>query len=48
MHPASAVTKEKQKSIIWAANGYLQKFNVDKESRFDVITIIKTVRSISD
>ena len=45
MHPASAVTKEKQKSIIWAANGYLQKFNVDKESRFDVITIIKTGES---
>ena len=45
MHPASAVTREKQKSIIWAANGYLQKFNVDKESRFDVITIIKTGES---
>ena len=45
MHPASAVTKEKQKSIIWAANGYLQKFNVDKEGRFDVITIIKTGES---
>jgi len=41
MHPVTAVTKEKQRSIIWAANGYLQKFNVDKESRFDVITIIK-------
>jgi len=45
MHPASAVTKEKQKSIIRAANGYLQKFNVDKEGRFDVITIIKTGES---
>jgi putative endonuclease len=45
MHPASAVTKDKQKSIIWAANGYLQKFNVDKEGRFDVITIIKTGES---
>jgi putative endonuclease len=45
MHPASAVTREKQKSIIWAANGYLQKFKVDKEGRFDVITIIKTGES---
>jgi len=45
MHTASAVTREKQKSIIWAANGYLQKFNVDKEGRFDVITIIKTGES---
>ena len=41
MHPVTAVTNEKQKSIIYAADGYLQKFNIDKESRFDVITIIK-------
>ena len=41
IHPVTAVTNEKQKSIIWAANGYLQKFHVDKESRFDIITIIK-------
>lgn len=40
MHPVTAVTKEKQKSIIRAADGYLQKFKIDKESRFDVITII--------
>ena len=37
---SSAVTTDKQKSIILAANGYLQKFNVDNESRFDVLTII--------
>jgi putative endonuclease len=42
MHPVTAVTTEKQKSIIFAADGYLKKFNVDKESRFDIITIIKT------
>jgi putative endonuclease len=41
MHPLTAVTAEKQKSIIWAADGYLKKYNVDKESRFDIITIIK-------
>ena len=41
MHPVTAVTTEKQKSIIRAADGYLKKFNIDKESRFDVITIIK-------
>ena len=45
MHPVTAVTKEKQKSKIWAANGYLQKFNIDKEGRFDIITVIKTVDS---
>jgi putative endonuclease len=37
--PAS-VPNEKQKSIIYAADGYLKKFNVDKEGRFDVLTII--------
>jgi len=41
MHPVTAITKEKQKSIIWAAEGYIKKLNIDKESRFDVITIIK-------
>ena len=41
MHPVTAVTKEKQKSIIFAADGYIKKFNIDKEGRFDVITIIK-------
>ena len=41
MHPVTAVTKDKQRTIIWAANGYLQKFGIDKESRFDVVTVIK-------
>jgi putative endonuclease len=45
MHPLTAVTNEKQKSIIVAANGYLQKFKIDKESRFDVITVIKKADS---
>jgi putative endonuclease len=41
MHPVSAVTKDKQKSIILAADGYIRKFNIDRDSRFDVITVIK-------
>jgi len=40
MHPVTAVTNEKQKSIIRAAEGYIQRYKIDKESRFDVITII--------
>jgi putative endonuclease len=43
MHPITAVTKEKQKSIIRAAGGYIQKFNIDKEGRFDIITVIKSI-----
>ena len=45
MHPASAVTAEKQRSIIYAADGYLQKYNINKESRYDVLTIIKKEKS---
>jgi putative endonuclease len=45
MHPVKAITIGKQKSIIYAADGYLQKFKINKESRFDVIIIIKKVES---
>jgi putative endonuclease len=45
MHPVTAITPEKQKSIIFAADGYLKRFNIDKESRFDVIIIIKKMES---
>jgi putative endonuclease len=40
-NPVSAVNREKQRSMIFAANTYIQRNNIDKESRFDVITIIK-------
>ena len=42
MAPVTAVTKEKRRSLIFAANGYLQRFKIDKESRFDVITVIQS------
>jgi len=38
--PRNAVSRLKQKAIIRAAEGYIQRYNIDKESRFDVITII--------
>ena len=38
--PRDAVTKEKQKSMIFAADTYIQRFNISKESRFDIITVI--------
>jgi putative endonuclease len=38
--PVNAVTREKQRLIIFAAEGYIQRYNLDKESRFDVITVI--------
>jgi putative endonuclease len=46
MHPRHAVTSEKQKSIIFAAESYLKKYDIDKESRFDIISIISNGKSI--
>lgn len=40
LDPAGAVNREKQKTIIFAADKYLQTYGLDKESRFDVISII--------
>jgi len=40
-HPKSAINKEKQRSMIYAAENYIRWNNIDKESRFDVIFIIR-------
>lgn len=38
--PVNAVTRNKQKSIIFAAEGYMKRLDYDMECRFDVITIV--------
>jgi putative endonuclease len=40
--PEIFVNKAKQRNLIRAAQAYIEKFNVDKEVRFDIISIIKT------
>ncbi|HEX2977332.1 MAG TPA: YraN family protein [Bacteroidales bacterium] len=35
------ISREKQRSIIFAAEGYVKRYRVDKESRFDVIMVTK-------
>lgn len=40
MEPQSAVTREKQRSIQYAADSYLRKFEIDKPGRFDIITVV--------
>jgi len=45
IHPRHAVTSEKQKSIIYAAESYISKYNIDKESRFDIISVITKGKS---
>lgn len=37
--PEEALTKAKQKHLISAADAYIQQKNINKEARFDVITI---------
>lgn len=39
-HPLSAVNREKQRSMILAADNYIKWNKIDKESRFDIITVI--------
>ncbi len=38
--PESSVTREKQKSIVRAANGYIRYKRLNNEVRFDVIAIL--------
>jgi len=38
--PETAVTREKQKSLIRAANAYIRMMNIDLEVRFDIISIL--------
>jgi putative endonuclease len=45
IRPGDIVTKEKQKSIIRAADGYLNRYNVNKEARFDIIIILRKEES---
>ena len=40
-NPESAVTKQKQRNIIRAANGYMTKFGYTYEVRFDIISIVQ-------
>ncbi len=42
LSPASAgSTKEKQRSLIYLADSYIKWFNITKECRFDIISVIK-------
>ncbi|WP_300691714.1 YraN family protein [Chryseobacterium sp.] len=42
--PHEAVTKTKIKSIVSAANHYLEKFQKDNEVRFDIISVLPDVQ----
>lgn len=45
--PSAAVTREKQRSIIFCADRYIQWNNVRKECRFDVVSVVFSGDSFS-
>jgi putative endonuclease len=40
LHPGELITYDKQRMLIYAAENYIKKYNINKESRFDVVIII--------
>lgn len=40
VHPADAVNVPKQRTIIFAAANYIDRYRLNKEARFDIITVI--------
>jgi len=38
--PETAVTKEKQRALVFAANAYVRKMNYSEEVRFDIVSIL--------
>lgn len=40
VNPADAVNVPKQRTIIFAASNYINQYNLNKEARFDIITVI--------
>ena len=43
--PSDAVTRKKQRLIIKATNTYIEKYNIDLEVRFDIISILFSNKS---
>jgi putative endonuclease len=39
--PFQAVTKKKQRFLIEAANAYIEKYEIDWEARFDILSLVK-------
>ncbi|MDP4188748.1 MAG: YraN family protein [Bacteroidota bacterium] len=38
--PSEAVTRKKQRFIVEAANAYISKYDIQYESRFDIVSVI--------
>lgn len=42
VHPSEAVNVPKQRTIINAASNYINRYEITKEARFDIITLISS------
>lgn len=40
VHPRDAVNVPKQRTIVYAASNYIDRYKINKEARFDIITVI--------
>ena len=40
VHPSEAVNVPKQRTIIFAASNYIDTYGIEKEARFDIITVV--------
>lgn len=47
MQPYQSITRQKQRNVIWAANAYIEKFELDMEVQFDIVSLVRTPNGIS-
>ncbi len=40
VEPRNAVNREKQRSMMFAAENYIKRYDIGKEGRFDIITLV--------
>jgi putative endonuclease len=46
-NPQDTVSREKQRMMLFAAEAYIRRYNINKESRFDIITVISKGQNFS-
>lgn len=46
MQPYQSINRQKQRNIIWAANAYIEKYRLDMEVQFDIISLVRNRGSI--
>lgn len=44
--PRDTISNQKRQMLIFAADSYLQRYNIDKESRFDIVTIVTNDKEV--